>query len=172
MSNESVRTGNRQNAQRTANRRPSSKAPAKRRKKHMQNDEKFRRIFKNSSAFAWGLLINVIIVFLVVKVFSYSFNFAYGVFGNVCKDPLGSEYVVIEIPNDSSSLQIGKALEDNDIIDNKYIFFAKVKIKKLGNKIKPGKYGLSSSMTYDEIINMICGINEEKDDESGTAKEE
>ena len=34
-----------------------------------------------------------------------------------------------------------------------------------GGKIKAGKYGLSSSMTYGEIINLICGINEE--DEEG-----
>ena len=111
------------------------------------------------------MFINIVIVFFIARLFSYSFNFAYSVFGDVAKDPAGREYAVIEIPADSSTLQIGKALEDNDIIEDKYVFWAKVRIKNLGGKIKAGKYGLSSSMTYGEIINLICGINEE--DEEG-----
>ena len=124
-----------------------------------------RKGFKHTSGFMFSLLINIIIVFVVIRLFSYSFNFAYSVFGDVAKDySKSSEYVVIEIPADSSTLQIGKALEDSGIIEDKYVFFAKVRIKKLGGSIKAGKYGLSSSMTYNEIINLICGIEEDEED--------
>lgn len=144
----------------------SSKSGQKTRKKSKTRwDEIIRKGLKHSSAFMFSLLINICIVFIIIRLFSYSFNFAYSVFGDVAKDPAGREYAVIEIPADSSTLQIGKALEDNGIIEDKYVFFAKVRIKNLGGKIKAGKYGLSSSMTYGEIINLICGINEE--DEEG-----
>lgn len=131
--------------------------------KKVKWDEAVRKGFKHSSGFMFSLLINIVIVFVVIKLFSYAFNFAYSVFGDVAKDPIGKEYVVIEIPADSSTLQIGKALEDSGIIDDKYVFFAKVRIKDLGGEIKAGKYGLSSSMTYNEIINLICGIEEEEE---------
>ena len=134
-------------------------------RKKARTDELIRKGLKRSSAFTFSLLVNIVIVFVVIKLFSYSFNFAYSVFGDVAKDPTGREYAVIEIPADSSTLQIGKALEDNGIIDDKYVFFAKVRIKNLGGKIKAGKYGLSSSMTYGQIINLICGINDEEEEE-------
>lgn len=133
--------------------------------KKTRMDEMVRKGLKHSAEFMLSLLINIVIVFIIIKLFSYSFNFAYSVFGDVAKDPTGREYAVIEIPADSSTLQIGKALEDNNIIEDKYVFFAKIRIKKLGGQIKAGKYGLSSSMTYNEIINLICGINEDEEEE-------
>lgn len=136
----------------------------KKKKSKVRWDEIVRKGLKHSAAFTFSLLVNIVIVFIIIRLFSYSFNFAYSVFGDVAKDPTGKEYAVIEIPADSSTLQIGKALEDNGIIEDKYVFFAKVRIKKLGGKIKAGKYGLSSSMTYGEIINLICGINEEEEE--------
>ncbi|MBQ9234599.1 MAG: endolytic transglycosylase MltG [Lachnospiraceae bacterium] len=134
-------------------------------KKKTRWDEIIRKGLKHSAGFMFSLLINIVIVFFIIRMFSYSFNFAYSVFGDVAKDPSGREYAVIEIPADSSTFQIGKALEDNEIIEDKYVFWAKVRIKNLGGKIKAGKYGLSSSMTYEEIINLICGINDEDDEE-------
>ena len=141
------------------------KPPVHKKKVKTRWDEIVRRGLKHSSAFMLSLLINIIIVYFICRLFTYSFNFTYSVFGDTAKDPAGREYAVIEIPADSSSLQIGEALEDNNIIEDKYVFWAKVKIKNAGGKIKAGKYGLSSSMTYGEIINLICGINEEEKEE-------
>lgn len=118
-----------------------------------------RKGLKRSAGFAGSLLINLIIVFLIIKIFSYAFNFTYSVFGDVCKTPGDREYVVVEIPPDSSILEIGQALEDNEIIDDKYVFFAKVKVKGYGDKIKTGKFGLSASMNYDEILEVICDLD-------------
>ena len=146
-----------QNKKKNVNKKPA--------KKKTRWDEIIRKVLKHSSGFMLSLFINIVIVYFIARLFTYSFNFAYSVFGDVAKDPTGREYAVIEIPADSSSLQIGKALEDNEIIEDKYVFWAKVRIKNVGGKIKAGKYGLSSSMTYGEIINLICGINEEEEEE-------
>lgn len=134
------------------------------REKKKPIEEKIRKGLKHSAGFTWTLLINVLIVYIVIKLFSYSFNFAYSVFADVACDPSSKEYIVIEIPADSSSLDIGKTLEDRGIIENKYVFMAKVRIKKYGNLITPGKYGLSASMTYDEIIDVICHIEKEEEE--------
>ncbi|MGN0152429.1 MAG: hypothetical protein ACI39Q_08145 [Wujia sp.] len=134
-------------------------------KKKKNADEIARKAFKKSSGFMWGLLVNVIIVFLAVKVFSGAFNFAYGVFGDVALDPSEKDYKLIEIPADSSIMEIGAALEENNIIDSKYVFYGKVKVKGYGDKIVANKYGLSASMTYGEILDTICCIDEE--DEEG-----
>ncbi|MBO5424253.1 MAG: endolytic transglycosylase MltG [Lachnospiraceae bacterium] len=126
-------------------------------------DEVVKIGLKKASGFTFGLLVNVVIVFLVIKIFSFAFDFTYSVFGDVAKEPASREYIVVEIPTDSSVLQIGEALEDSGIIDNKYAFWAKIKIKGYGGMIIPGKYGLSPSMTYEEIAHVICHIEEEEE---------
>lgn len=133
-------------------------------KKGNNADEIVRKAFKRSSGFMWGLLVNVIIVFLIIKIFSYSFNFAYGVFGKTARDPLSRDYKLIEIKADSSIMQIGRALEDAEIVKDKYVFWAKVKVKGYGDKIKAGKYTLCASMTYDEILDVLCHIEKKTED--------
>lgn len=134
-------------------------------KKKKNGEELVKKGLKKSAGFTWSLLINVIIIFVVVEIFSYSFNFAYSVFGDVAKSPGATEYVVVEIPADSSILQIGDALEESGIIEDKFVFFAKVKVKGYGDKIRSGKFGLSASMTYNEILEVICDIGTDGEEE-------
>ncbi len=147
----------------------SSKKSDKKKKKSTMEEilspNNIRKGLKHSAGFTGSLLINVLIVFFVIKVFSYAFNFAYGVFGQVCKSPGDTQYVVVEIPADSSILEIGQALEDGEVIEDKYVFYAKIKVKGYGDKIKSGKFGLSASMTYDEILNVICDVEIEEEEE-------
>lgn len=135
----------------------------KQKKKKKNSEELVRKGLKRSAGFTWSLMINVLIVFIVIKIFSYSFNFTYSVFGDTAKTPGSKEFVVVEIPADSSILQIGEALEDNGIIKDKFVFFAKVKIKGYSDKIRNGKFGLSASMTYNEILDVICNISNEEE---------
>lgn len=135
------------------------------RKKRKKQDtaDVVRRGLKHCSGFLFGLFVNVIIVYAVVKLFSYSFNFAYDVFGDVAKDPYSTEYVMVEVPKDSSVINIGEALEEAGIIKDKYVFFVKVKIKKYENKITPGKYALSPAMKFEQIAEVICDLDEEEE---------
>lgn len=135
-------------------------------KKAMKKEDNLRKGLKNSSGFMFGLFVNILIVFLIVKLFTYSFNFAYGVFGEVANHPGSQEYIVVDIPADSSIMEIGKALQDADIIEDKYVFYAKVKVKGYGTKISNGKFHLSAGMTYDEILNILCNIQDTDEDGS------
>ena len=143
----------------------NSKSNVKKKKNVRKQEENVRRGLKNSSSFMFSLFVNILIVFLIVKLFTYAFNFAYGVFGQVCYHPGSQEYIVVDIPADSSIMEIGEALENAEIIEDKLVFYAKVKVKGYGDKITKGKYHLSSSMTYDEILKIICNIHEEEEDE-------
>lgn len=142
----------------------NSKSKSKK-KNVRKKEENLRRGLKNSSSFMFGLFVNIVIVFLIVKLFTYAFNFAYGVFGSVSNHPGSQEYIVVDIPADSTIMEIGSALEDADIIEDKLVFYAKVKVKGYGDKITSGKYHLSASMTYDEILQILCNIHEEEEED-------
>lgn len=125
-------------------------------KNQAQSQEFVRKSLKHSSGFMFSLLVNVLIVFCLIKIFTMAFHFGYSVFGNVAYHPGVDKYVVVDIPADSSVLQVGEALEDADIIESKWVFFAKVKIKNLAGYMRNGQFNLSASMTYDEILDILC----------------
>ena len=150
------------------NKKVKSQGTSKKKKKkpieELLSPKNIRKGLKHSAGFTGSLLINVLIVYFIIKVFAGAFNFTYSVFGEVCKSPGDTEYVVVEIPADSSILEIGQALEDGEVIESKYVFAAKVKVKGYGDKIKSGKFGLSASMNYDEILEIICDLEEEEEE--------
>lgn len=136
--------------------RMSNKRKRKRRKK--SSDEIVQKGFKRATGFTGGLLVNIIIVYIVVKAFSYSFNFAYSIFGNVCKDPAATAYSTVVIKENSSVMSIGEAIEKAGIIDDKLAFYVKVVLRDCEKEIVPDAYQLSASMDYDEILDVICCV--------------
>ncbi len=61
--------------------------------------------------------------------------------------------IPIRINKGESSMDIASKLEQNRVIVDKYSFYFKVKLQ---NKvIMPGTYKVNSSMTYDEILDII-----------------
>lgn len=129
-----------------------------RKKKKQSNPEKK---LKTALHYSFGLLVNVVILFLFIKVFSIAFNFSYDVFADSAKNPGSMDYVVVEILPDSSTNDIAEVLYDKGLIENKYVMIGKIKVGGYGSEIKAGQYGLSSSMTYDEILSIICGVSDE-----------
>ncbi len=115
--------------------------------------------------YAIEALIIVGIIFLFIKGFSVSFKFAYDVFSDKAKNPASKDTVVVEIPMDSSATEISEIIFDSGVIDNKYVMMAKIKIGGYGKDVKAGSYGMSPSMKYGDIIDMICGYNENKEEE-------
>ncbi|SEQ07383.1 YceG-like family protein [Lachnospiraceae bacterium NE2001] len=107
--------------------------------------------------YSFQLLVDVLIILLFIKAFSASFNFAHDVFADSSKDPRDKSYSTVVISPDSSASNISEELFDAGVIKNKYVMMAKIKVNEVGGKIKSGRYELSPSMRYSEIINIITG---------------
>ncbi len=123
--------------------------------------------------YAIDLLIDVIILFLFVKAFSTSYNFAHDVFFDSAKNVKNTDYVTVTIEPDSSTSVISSTLYEAGVIKNKYVMMAKIKVNEVGGNIKSGTYRLSPSMKYSEIIGIITGgvtthVEEEEEEESTT----
>lgn len=109
------------------------------------------------SSFILRLLLNIIFIVLVVAFVIYgsrtAFNFTYQLYGPVTVDREPGRKAYIEISKGESSIDVASKLELYRIITNKYSFYFKTKLQ---NKvIMPGKYEVNSSMTYDEILDII-----------------
>lgn len=109
------------------------------------------------SSFILRLLLNIIFFVLVIILVIYgsrtAFNFAYRLYGPVSVDEDPGRDIPIKINKGESSMDVAGKLELNRVIVDKYSFYFKTKLQ---NKvIMPGTYRVNSSMTYDEILDII-----------------
>jgi cell division protein YceG involved in septum cleavage len=107
--------------------------------------------------FAFGLLVNVCILFILVKVFAFGFNFAYDVFTSACKDSTDTKVVAVTILPDSSIKDVCETLDDAGVVKNPYALMVKIRIGSYAAKIQPGTYEIAPSYTNDQIITIITG---------------
>lgn len=115
------------------------------------------RSMKKILRFLFGLLIDVCILFVLVKAFSYSYDFAYQVFATTSVDVADNTKVSVEIAADETLLEVADSLYDAGVIENKYAFILKVRIGGDAGNIKAGTYQISPSDTNTEIVELITG---------------
>lgn len=108
-----------------------------------------------------NIIFYIIVVFMIIKVSKYAYDFSYQVFGkaSVTVGKPDSE-VSIEIKKGDSTMALADLLEKRKIILNKYSFYLRAKLSK--SSIQPGKYKLHSSMAYDEIFEIITKKEKDK----------
>ena len=104
-----------------------------------------------------NILFYVIIVMLIVRVGTFSYQFAYQVFGSVAVDAEPGREKDFQILKGESTMDVANKLEASKLVVNKYSFYLKTKLKEYN--IMPGTFVLNSSMDYDEILEIITDIN-------------
>lgn len=111
--------------------------------------------------------INVIFYVFVFKEVSefadYSYDFTYRIFGDEAVEPEPGHDVRVTILKGESSMNIASKLEDAKIIPDKYSFYVKLKLKDYD--IMPGTFVLNTSMSYNDIINVISAYDNSVDEE-------
>lgn len=110
------------------------------------------------SSFVLRLLMNIIfyalVVFLVIYTSKAAYEFAYQIYGpDTVDNETNDRDIVIKINKGDSTMDVASKLELNRAIKNKYSFYTKTKLQDL--VIMPGTYQLKSSMTYDQILEII-----------------
>lgn len=140
------------------------------------NSYKTELRLKTALFYSVMILVDVLILLLLVKGFSSAYQFSYNVFSDSAKKAGSTDYKVITITTDDTSSSVSKKLYDAGLIESKYVMQAKLKVGSFSNKIKAGKYGISPSMTYNEIIGIITGTTaklnaKDASSTSGTARE-
>lgn len=109
------------------------------------------------SSYILRLLLNIIFYILVVILVIYAskaaYNFTYQLYGPVAVDEEPGRDILIQIKKGESKMDISGKLELYRAIVNKYSFYLKTELQ--NSNIMPGTYRINSSMTYDEILDII-----------------
>lgn len=130
------------------------------------------------TSFILRLLLNIIFyiiaVIAIVNVSKKAFDFTYQIYGPVSVEAAPGREIIIQIKKGEGTMDVAKKLELRRAIVDKNSFYVKVKLQNL--TIMPGTYVINSSMTYDEILDIITDysasiIQEEPIEEEGTTPE-
>ncbi len=109
------------------------------------------------SSFILRMLLNTVfyalVVIAVIYVSKLAYNFTYQLYGPVTVDEPPGREIRIEILRGDSTMDVATKLELNRAIVNKYSFMVKAKLQDMN--ILAGTYKIYSSMTYDEILDII-----------------
>lgn len=100
-----------------------------------------------------NIMFYILVVFFIVTISREAYQFTYELYGPVTVDEAPGRDILFQIKKGESSMDVASKLELYRAIGNKYSFFLKMKLEDA--QIMPGTYELNSSMTYDEILDII-----------------
>lgn len=94
----------------------------------------------------------ILVIFLFIKAATLAYDFSYQVFGNPAMSKYNQETVRIDVPAGTTVKEVAKTLEENDLVKYEAAFVLRMKLAKLSDKIQPGTYEMSQTMTADDIV--------------------
>lgn len=100
-----------------------------------------------------NIMFYILVVFFIVTISREAYQFTYELYGPVTVDEAPGRDILFQIKKGEFSMEVASKLELYRAIGNKYSFFLKTKLKDA--QIMPGTYELNSSMTYEEILDII-----------------
>lgn len=100
------------------------------------------------------VLFYIIVVLVVSNLSSAAYDFCYEIYGTVTVDKAPGRDVTIQIEDGESTMNVAKKLELNRVIVNDMTFYIRTKLSE--KTIFPGTYILNTSMSYEEILDVIA----------------
>ena len=139
--------------------------------------KKRRRALQTESGLRVGMfyaievLFDILIILVIIRGFSWGYNFAYDVFNDDVKYAGVTSTKSIVIKADMDYKEVCRVLYENDLIKDKYVLMAKMKLNSCTDRIIPGTYTLKASMSYDTIMGTICEMDPDADIKDSAKKE-
>lgn len=102
------------------------------------------------------VLAYAIVIFVIFKAAAFAYDFSYEVFGDPVMSKYDTQTVTITIKEGATASDIGKTLKDAGLIKYEQAFYLRVRLSDLGDKLQPGTYELSPSMSEEEMLEIMC----------------
>ncbi len=120
-----------------------------------------KKLFFGTFSLAFNIVIYAVIIILAIRLVTYAYGFSYEVFGNTVMNAESEEVIPIQINEGASTKEVGDLLEKRDLVKYSEAFVLHTQFSKYKGAIKPGNYELSPSMTMDQILAIISGMDDE-----------
>ena len=104
------------------------------------------------------------IIAVVFKLAVAAYDFGYQVFADIPVSDGDGTAISVVVSERQTSRELAKALEERGLINYAYVFFIQEQLSDdYRGKIKPGMYELNTSMSSEEMLEILCHVDEEEE---------
>lgn len=106
------------------------------------------------------------VIAVVFKLAVAAYDFGYQIFADIPVSDGEGRVVSVVVSAQQSSRDLAKVLEERGLINYSYVFFIQEQLSDdYRDKIKPGTYELSTAMSSEDMLKILCHADEEEDKE-------
>lgn len=119
------------------------------------------KIVKRVFGISCSALLFILIIYGLYQVGIRSYRFGYRIF---TEPPVAAEDgkdKLVRIKKSMGAPEIGELLQEKGLIKDKWLFVMQLKFSEYNKKILPGVYTLNTSMTAQEMMEVMSGTKEE-----------
>ena len=113
----------------------------------------------------FNILLAVAVIFAAIYVTTYAFERGQTLLVDGDAEEREFFEVIVEIPDDASTLDIARLLRYHELINNEWIFYIQATLNGTGNHFRPGAHLLNSNMTESVIMEELLALREIVGDE-------
>lgn len=116
-----------------------------------------------------GVSVEVIFLALIIIVIyngavkAYSFGFSVFAEKPIAAEP--GRDINVTIDSKLSAYELGKLLEEKRLVRDAKVFYVQMKLMSVNGQVKSGRYTLNTSMTAEEMIQIITADLQESEEE-------
>lgn len=130
-----------------------------------------RQIAMSLAGTIFRLAILAVCVLVISKAGKYAYDFAYRIFTEEPMSAAPGRDVAITIVQGDSLMDVCEMLEEKGLVRDAKLTWIQKKVSVYDNDIKPDFYTLNTSMTADEMFEIIAGRSSEEDEEKDEDEE-
>lgn len=103
-----------------------------------------------------NILFYFFVIFGTIQLCQVVYEYSYQIFGEVRAEEAPGQDMTVEIRDGEGTMQLAVRLENKGLVVNRYTFYLRAKLSTNSKRpILPGSYRLNTSMTYQELLEVI-----------------
>ena len=125
-----------------------------------------RKVVMKIVSISFSVLVMILLVFALYRAGQTAYNFGYRVFTEKAVSlPDEGKDKVVTVSSGMGAKELGELLEKKGLIRDANLFVLQLKLSAYANQIKAGTYTLSTSMTAQEMIQIMSAETEDTETE-------
>lgn len=118
------------------------------------------------SAMIIKIAVAAVVIVAVFRLAVYAYDFGYKVFADMPVSEGEGRIVNVIVSEGQDSRDLAKLLEQKGLVEDANVFYIQERLSDYKDKLKPGAYELSTAMNSQEMLEILCDIeNTEEENE-------
>lgn len=120
------------------------------------------KVVKRVFGISFSILLFILTIYVLYQVGTRSYSFGYRIFTEPPIEAGDGRDMLVQVKNSMGAAEIGELLQEKGLIRDKWLFVLQLKFSEYNKKIQPGIYTLNTSMTAQEMMEVMSEVQKEE----------